>query len=485
MNDLFIDIMMNLTSELYQNGEKDINSMLLEQKQNRDSLLQAIASIILFKPVKNEFMELSNKDYFESKKALDKLIKDNFTIEAKSEVKALDKIIEKTAKDKWGINDYVTNLGKDAGVKPIDKKVIDKIKNDKVAGKTAKSRIWNNKDEVYKHTQKRVDEFLKGKISVNDIEKEIKTLYNSNAYNTKRLVNDQIARAQAKANEEWFKENDVEWLLYDATLDGKTCSDCSGLDGKTYERDKARPPIPKHVGCRCCYIGLPDKDWRPDKRLDQITGENIDYKKYDEWYNEGAHKIGNNSKVTIGNNIKEDLESVKRCEKFAKEVLGVNSVDFKGIKNAEILESFLNELDMLKKDYKDMFSRIETMDLEEKTIAQVNGGMLQLNQRYFNDSIEFYKLVDYWQSNKFIPKGCNNIKYIATHEYMHLLTQHQIDDKNSIINKICNLATKEDIVSINSTKDRYEFVADLLAVNRVTGCKKRIIKKLSREIERK
>ncbi|MGL5440806.1 MAG: minor capsid protein [Filifactoraceae bacterium] len=344
MNDLFIDIMMNLTAELYQNGEKDINSMLLEQKQNRDFLLQAIASIILFKPVKNEFMELSNKDYFESKKALDKLIKDNFTIEAKSEVKALDKIIEKTAKDKWGINDYVTNLGKDAGVKPIDKKVIDKIKNDKVAGKTAKSRIWNNKDEVYKHTQKRVDEFLKGKISVNDIEKEIKTLYNSNAYNTKRLVNDQIARAQAKANEEWFKENDVEWLLYDATLDGKTCSDCSGLDGKTYQKNKDRPPIPKHVGCRCCYIGLPDKDWRPEKRIDNENGENIDYQKYQEWYDDKYKLHHNNVKISkkdIQNDYTVDrkiVNSQKFHEKFENLPVSKNAKESLYSESKKILE---------------------------------------------------------------------------------------------------------------------------------------------------
>lgn len=327
MNNLFAIIMMNLTAELYQNGEKDINSMLLEEKQNRDLLLQSIASIILFKPVKDEVMNLSNKDYFESKKALDKLIKDNFTTEAKSEIKSLEDIIQKTATDKWGINNYVNSLGKEIDNKPIDKKVVDKIKNDKVAGKTAENRIWDNKNEVYSHTQKRVDDFLKGKISVNDIEKEIKTLYNSNAYNTKRLVQDQIARTQAKANEEWFKENGVEWVLYDATLDGKTCSDCGGLDGKTYRRDKDRPSIPKHVGCRCCYIGLPDKDWRPDKRLDRITSENIDYKTYEEWLTNKYGMLRRERNIDKFSHLAVPMQ-LKEVKKIASRA----GVDLKGIK---------------------------------------------------------------------------------------------------------------------------------------------------------
>jgi len=87
-----------------------------------------------------------------------------------------------------------------------------------------------------------------------------------------------------------------------------------------------------------------------------------------------------------------------------------------------------------------------------------------------------------WLKIKYIPSGCDNINYVATHEYMHLLTQKEIDNPESIINKICNVAKKEDIISINAKKDRHEFVADLLAADKVSGFKNRTVKKLLREI---
>jgi len=41
---------------------------------------------------------------------------------------------------------------------------------------------------------------------------------------------------------------------YLATLDSRTCLVCASQDGKFYEYDENKPPLPKHWNCRCVYI---------------------------------------------------------------------------------------------------------------------------------------------------------------------------------------------------------------------------------------
>lgn len=64
---------------------------------------------------------------------------------------------------------------------------------------------------------------------------------------------------------------------------------------------------------------------------------------------------------------------------------------------------------------------------DDRTLAETLNGTLRLNFRFFNDSSATQQLLDYWENKLHIlPKGDNNISYIARHEYGHLLTQYQI-----------------------------------------------------------
>ena len=46
---------------------------------------------------------------------------------------------------------------------------------------------------------------------------------------------------------------DFSWL-YVATLDGRTCPVCGVYDGKAFKKGEARPSLPQHINCRCCYV---------------------------------------------------------------------------------------------------------------------------------------------------------------------------------------------------------------------------------------
>lgn len=67
-------------------------------------------------------------------------------------------------------------------------------------------------------------------------------------------------------------------------------------------------------------------------------------------------------------------------------------------------------------------------------LAETLNGALRLNFRFFNDSSATQQLLDYWENKLHIlPKGDNNISYIARYEYGHLLTQYQIKATSQLI----------------------------------------------------
>lgn len=199
--------------------------------------------------------------------------------------------------------------------------------------------------------------------------------------------------------------------------DERTCEICGTRHKKKYKIDK-RPILPFHPNCRCTYLPVIN-----------VT-----------------HKIGDNKNNNQDNGaIKEDLDGVQSCINKAKS-LGIYNVDIKHIKNPEVLEPLLNELEKLKLEYGQMFNRMESIDIEEDTVAQVIGGVLQLNQRYFNDKEILKKQLNKWNKDNYIPANCNNIKYIITHEYMHLLTQDEIDNVKSVVRNIYKRADKKEFM---------------------------------------
>lgn len=57
------------------------------------------------------------------------------------------------------------------------------------------------------------------------------------------------------AREAMFIDNEVEELVYVATLDNRTTSLCAGRDGNRWEiNDQKRPALPAHYNCRSTYI---------------------------------------------------------------------------------------------------------------------------------------------------------------------------------------------------------------------------------------
>ena len=225
---------------LYNNADEELNSTYRQKKESRDELLQAIGMILLTYTIVNDIMSLSKSDYDKEYILLYKLIK-RLT---KSDIKQIQdnttKILESTVKSTFNFYSYNHNL-----------KDVEKIINQNFKGKHFSKRVWDNEQEVAKKLTKQCQDFLQGKINVNQIAKEIKNTYNTSSYNAKRLVTTEVSRCHNESFRKFCYETGVKKVIRNAILDNKTCTDCAEHDGEIYYIGNM-PDVP-HPMCRCFY----------------------------------------------------------------------------------------------------------------------------------------------------------------------------------------------------------------------------------------
>lgn len=286
MNNLYNDLNIEAKEYVYDKNVRGCKDVYEEQKEDRDNLLKEIATILLTYTIINEAIKLSSKEKCKLKSSLFSMISNSCKSEYKNEKKTLNTALKNASKENYDLKTYILSLGVKVSNNPIAKKLIEEIVNKTVDGKTWSDRLWDNKLKMEKDLKLMITEFLNGKISVNDIQKHINNKYSINAYNTKRLIQTEIARCQVASDEVFQKEHGVKKLMYLATLDNKTCTDCSQYDAELYDiNDSSKPKLPQHPMCRCCYVEIIE-NWKPNNRRDNtIVDKHIDFTDYESWKN--------------------------------------------------------------------------------------------------------------------------------------------------------------------------------------------------------
>ena len=167
-----------------------------------------------------------------------------------------------------------------------------------------------------------------------------------------------------------------------------------------------------------------------------------------------------------------DEESVDSLKKYVKDEMGISYIaGIDKLKNGHVVGEIFSTIKSLSDKYGECFSRISLRYYgDERTAAETIGKELALNIEYMNRPGALQEVLDIWNEKGFIPKGCNNITYIAQHEYFHLLTQDLISISQSPIAVAVKRAFKKgcEHISDNGRDDIYEFVADLLSANKLT-----------------
>lgn len=225
---------------LYDEANEELKEVYRQQKEVRDKILQEIAMIMLTYTVLDGLMSIGKKDKEKIYKKLSGLIIINYKNISNKEVKVLNNILESTVKKTFNFYSYNADL-----------KDIKHIIESNFKGKHFSERVWENENEVAKYLHKQVNNFLNGKINVNQIKKDIEKTFNTSAYNAKRLVTTEVSRCQNEAFRKLCEETNVKKVKRNAILDSKTCDDCYPLNGRVYEL-KDMPQI-SHPMCRCFY----------------------------------------------------------------------------------------------------------------------------------------------------------------------------------------------------------------------------------------
>ncbi|MCM1326953.1 MAG: minor capsid protein [Bacteroidales bacterium] len=141
----------------------------------------------------------------------------------------------------------------------LDEKTISKVINKPWAadGKNFSERIWENRQKLVRELNTElVQSIMLGKDPQKAIDAIAKRM-NVSKYNAGRLVMTESAFARCAAQNNCFKELDVELYRIVATLDSRTSETCQEMDGKEfplsqYEIGTTAPPF--HVWCRTTTV---------------------------------------------------------------------------------------------------------------------------------------------------------------------------------------------------------------------------------------
>lgn len=226
---------------LYEEANEQLKEVYKEQKEAKDELLQEIAMIMLTYTIIDGLMSIRKEDRDRSYKKISSLILSNYKSIGKNQINALNVILKSTVNKTFKFYNYNANL-----------KDVKKIIESNFKGKHFSERVWENENEVAKYLHKQVNNFLNGKINVNQIKKDIEKTFNTSAYNAIRLVETEVNRCSSNAFDRFCEETGVKKVRYNATLDNRLCNDCAQYHDRLFNiKDKIETP--RHPLCRCFY----------------------------------------------------------------------------------------------------------------------------------------------------------------------------------------------------------------------------------------
>ncbi|MBR5372763.1 MAG: hypothetical protein IK130_11185 [Oscillospiraceae bacterium] len=167
--------------------------------------------------------------------------------------------------------------------------------------------------------------------------------------------------------------------------------------------------------------------------------------------------------------VKQDLNAVEAVKQFMIEELGLSqqSVDLKGIQNADVLEPFAKRLKKIQKDTGMNFPSIiatEVIDGDACCIAQYSApqNALYISSRFFNSKDALLDTMKEWSSQGFFPKQAKSVAYIAEHEAAHI----RIPDPLLRSDTAVKIWKKRKLLNRNDN-DIFEYYADVSAIYRL------------------
>ena len=204
-----------------------------------------------------------------------------------SEVSKVADIMSNVFKDTYYKSAFTMEMGMPINLKfdMINKEFINKAVNKKFKGELFSDRIWKNKGLLIDRLQGSLEDAMKGKTTIDKVARNIKTTFNTTAYESRRIAQTEAGRMAVDAQDAIARSSGVEKVIWNAVLDDRTVDYDASLDGKVWgiNENHPKPIYDTHPLCRCIILSVPYKNWKPTNRKDNISKEVIKYTTYSEW----------------------------------------------------------------------------------------------------------------------------------------------------------------------------------------------------------
>ena len=356
----YIDTTLEQLDQQFKNVNEQLEEIYKKYSKQHDILIQELSKIMMEYKITGEVMDIDKLNQAKINKEMRTEIEKMVNSERVGETESINNILNDAVKNTYKYQEYILGLGLDFTSLPLSEKVISKIVNNKIAGTRWIERIGVNKKDLEIQMKKDIDDFVKGKLSVNKIGKNIRDNFNMSKYNSNRLARTELCRVQQEILNQFDKDHDVEWQLFMGTLDNLTSPTCREKDGQQYKiTDNSRPIPPLHPHCRSAMVGIPHKDYKPTTRRDNETGDIIDYTDYNSWAGgeKIKEKINKTPKNVKGQEIKFDIGKLKEerqklvidtitelSNKYDTNLISVSNLggDGKGVKGSVRMDFSMN-----------------------------------------------------------------------------------------------------------------------------------------------
>ncbi|MCK9471781.1 MAG: minor capsid protein [Bacilli bacterium] len=284
LNELDKEIL-KLRVELEKTSNKELRKILLEQKKYLESLRKDIGSLYM---EYGEDLHMTDVEKFNTKRKFEVELKETHRKLTLFEVEIVSSILFSSYINSYYKTANILDKGLSINInyKLLRKEFIESVINANFEGQVFSDRIWNNKAWLVNKLYDTIGKGITEGYSVDKMSKEITKIFGSSAYQSKRLINTELARVVTEAQDNIYRDSGViNKVMYNATLDNLTSQICQDLDGEIFDINTNYPKPPQHPNCRSVIIPVVE-GWSPRTRRDNITKTNIPYTDYKSWQKE-------------------------------------------------------------------------------------------------------------------------------------------------------------------------------------------------------
>ncbi|WP_425203989.1 minor capsid protein [Priestia megaterium] len=231
-------------------------------------------------------IDVPRKKRYELVNKLNTVLNKQAKIIGQKDVEVTTKILNETTTNSFYRTAFMIEAGLASvlNVNPLKTNEIKAIVNTPINEEMFSDRIWKNKQKLVKQVKYSVERAMINGDDPRKLAKQVKDIFGVSAYESKRLISNEVARVSRQAQDQAYEKSGVvKEVMFDATLDSKTSKYCRAHDGKIYKfGEHPRIPEDTHVGCRSDIVPV-IKGWKPKFKKDNETKEIIPYKQYNDW----------------------------------------------------------------------------------------------------------------------------------------------------------------------------------------------------------